>query len=47
MNLRLRPGDSIFVPEKLIGASPVWQNLIGLAQIMSAAALPIAITGGL
>jgi protein involved in polysaccharide export with SLBB domain len=47
MSLRLRPGDSVFVPEKLIGASPVWQNILGMAQIMSAAALPIAITGGL
>jgi len=45
MNLRLRPGDSIFVPEKIIGGSQVWQNIIGAAQIMSAAALPIAIAG--
>jgi protein involved in polysaccharide export with SLBB domain len=46
MNLRLRPGDSIFVPEKIIGSSQVWQNIMGTAQIMSAAALPIAILGG-
>jgi protein involved in polysaccharide export with SLBB domain len=46
MNLRLRPGDSIFVPEKIIGSSQVWQNIMGAAQIMSAAALPIAILGG-
>jgi len=45
MNLRLRPGDSVFVPEKIIGGSQVWQNIIGMAQIMSAAALPIAIAG--
>jgi hypothetical protein len=45
MNLRLRPGDSVFVPEKIIGGSQVWQNIIGMAQIMSVAALPIAISG--
>jgi protein involved in polysaccharide export with SLBB domain len=45
MNLRLRPGDSIFVPEKIIGSSQVWQNIMGAAQIMSAIALPIAIAG--
>jgi hypothetical protein len=45
--MRLRPGDSIFVPEKIAGGSQVWQNIIGTAQIMSAAALPIAIVGGL
>jgi protein involved in polysaccharide export with SLBB domain len=45
MNLRLRPGDSIFVPEKIIGSSQVWQNIMGAAQIMSAAALPIAMVG--
>ena len=45
MNLRLRPGDSVFVPEKIVGGSQVWQNVMGAAQIMSTAALPIAIAG--
>ena len=45
MSLRMRPGDTIFVPEKIVGASPVWQNILGIAQIMSAAALPLAISG--
>jgi protein involved in polysaccharide export with SLBB domain len=45
MNLRLRPGDTIVVPEKLIGGSPVWRNLIAAAQIMSSVALTGAITG--
>jgi protein involved in polysaccharide export with SLBB domain len=45
MSLRMQPGDTIFVPEKIIGGSPVWQNIIGLAQIMSAASLPLAIGG--
>ena len=45
MNIRLRPGDSIFVPEKIVGGSQVWQGILGAAQIMSAAALPLAIGG--
>jgi len=45
MSLRMQPGDTIFVPEKIIGASPVWQNILGIAQIMSAATLPLAIGG--
>lgn len=44
-NVRMRPGDTIFVPEKIIGGSPVWQNIIGVAQIMSAMTVPLAIGG--
>ncbi len=43
MNLRMRPGDTIFVPEKVLGASTVWQNVAAVAQAMAAAALPVAI----
>jgi protein involved in polysaccharide export with SLBB domain len=45
MDLRMRPGDTIFVPEKVIGASTVWQNIAAVAQAMSVAALPLAISG--
>lgn len=45
MNLRMRPGDTIFVPEKIVGGSTVWQNIAAVAQAMAAAALPIAIAG--
>jgi protein involved in polysaccharide export with SLBB domain len=44
VGLRMQPGDTIFVPEKIVGSS-VWQNIIGVAQIASAAALPLAIGG--
>jgi protein involved in polysaccharide export with SLBB domain len=44
-NARMQPGDTIFVPEKIIGGSAVWQNILGMAQIMSAATLPLAIGG--
>jgi protein involved in polysaccharide export with SLBB domain len=42
---RMRPGDTIFVPEKIEGGSVVWQNILATAQIMSAAALPLAVAG--
>ena len=45
MNLRLRPGDSVFVPEKIIGGSEIWKNVIGAAQIMSSIAITGAVTG--
>lgn len=45
LHTKLRPGDSVFVPEKLLGVSPVWQNMISLAQIMASATLPLAIGG--
>ena len=44
-NVRMQPGDTIFVPEKIVGGSAVWQNIIGVAQIMSATMLPLAVGG--
>jgi protein involved in polysaccharide export with SLBB domain len=41
----MRPGDTILVPEKIVGGSVVWQNILATAQIMSAAALPLAVAG--
>ena len=45
MDLRMRPGDAVIVPEKIIGGSTLWQNILGTAQVMSAVALPFAIGG--
>jgi hypothetical protein len=45
MNLRIEPGDSIVVPEKVVGGSEVWKNLIGAAQIASSVAITGAVTG--
>jgi hypothetical protein len=44
LNIRMRPGDTIIVPEKTIG-SQVWKNLISAAQIMSSVALTGAVAG--
>jgi hypothetical protein len=43
MSARMRPGDTIFVPQKVVGGSTAWQNITAVAQAMAAAALPIAI----
>jgi protein involved in polysaccharide export with SLBB domain len=44
LNVRMRPGDTIIVPEKGIG-SQVWKNLISAAQIMSSVAITGAVAG--
>ena len=41
MGLRMQPGDSVVVPEKIYGGSQLWRNVLGTAQIMSS----VAITG--
>jgi protein involved in polysaccharide export with SLBB domain len=46
-SLRMRPGDTIFVPEKLVGGSQVWTAVAAVAQAMTAAMIPLAITGAL
>ena len=45
MNMRMQPGDSIVVPEKIIGGSQLWKNIIGTAQIASSVAITGAVTG--
>jgi protein involved in polysaccharide export with SLBB domain len=45
MNTRMQPGDSIIVPEKIVGGSEIWKNVIGAAQIMSSIAITGAVTG--
>jgi protein involved in polysaccharide export with SLBB domain len=45
LDIRMERGDSIVVPEKIIGGSLLWKNLIGTASIMSSVALTGAATG--
>jgi protein involved in polysaccharide export with SLBB domain len=40
---RLQPGDSIVVPEKIIGSSRLWQNLLGAGQVMATMGLTSAV----
>jgi polysaccharide biosynthesis/export protein len=39
LSTRMRPGDSLVVPEKIVGGSPVWKNLLSTAQFTSALAI--------
>jgi protein involved in polysaccharide export with SLBB domain len=44
LKFRMRPGDTIVVPEKAIG-SQVWKNIISAAQIASSVAITGAVAG--
>ena len=44
LSFRMRPGDTIIVPEKSVG-SQVWKNLISMAQIASSVAITGAVAG--
>ena len=39
MSTPVYPGDSIIVPEKAIGGSSFWRNLIGVAGILESASV--------
>jgi protein involved in polysaccharide export with SLBB domain len=45
MNIRLKPGDAVIIPEKVTGGSQAWRNVIGIGQIMSAMAIAGAAAG--
>lgn len=46
LSVRIRPGDSVVVPEKIVG-NPLWKNLLTVAQMMSATSLTAAVATGL
>ena len=39
MGTQIEPGDTIVVPEKVVGGSVLWRNLLGVAQIAASAAV--------
>ncbi|HET7102171.1 MAG TPA: SLBB domain-containing protein, partial [Terriglobia bacterium] len=43
LSTRIGPGDTIVVPEKPIGGSTLWKNLIQVSQIASSAAIAAAV----
>jgi protein involved in polysaccharide export with SLBB domain len=45
LNFRMRPGDTIIVPEKTIGGSQTWKNIVAVAQIASSVAITGAVAG--
>jgi protein involved in polysaccharide export with SLBB domain len=47
LSTRLEPGDVIVVPQKIIGGSLFWKNLLTVAQIASSVAFTTGIAGAL
>lgn len=45
--VRMQPGDSIIVPERIISGSSAWKELFGTAQFMTSVALTAAAIGHL
>jgi protein involved in polysaccharide export with SLBB domain len=45
LSTRLEPGDTLIVPQKIIGASLFWRNLLTIAQISSSIAVTAAVAG--
>jgi polysaccharide biosynthesis/export protein len=43
LSTRLGPGDTVVVPEKPIGGSTLWKNLIQISQVASSAAIAAAV----
>ena len=45
LSTRLDPGDVVVVPQKIIGASLFWRNLLTVAQIASSVAFTAGVAG--
>jgi hypothetical protein len=45
LSTKLDPGDVIVVPQKLIGASVVWRNILTAGQIAGSLAIAAAVAG--
>ncbi|WP_348264037.1 SLBB domain-containing protein [Telmatobacter sp. DSM 110680] len=45
LSTHLEPGDVVVVPQKIIGASLLWRNLLSTAQIASSIAITAAVAG--
>jgi protein involved in polysaccharide export with SLBB domain len=45
LSTRLGPGDVVVVPQKIIGASVFWRNLLTVGQIASSVAITAAVAG--
>jgi protein involved in polysaccharide export with SLBB domain len=43
LSVRLRPGDAIIVPEKIVGGSMFWRNMMTTAQVLSSIATTAAL----
>ena len=42
---KLDPGDVVVVPQKIVGTSVVWRNILGTAQVVASLAIAAAVAG--
>jgi protein involved in polysaccharide export with SLBB domain len=47
LSTRLDPGDAVVVPQKIIGGSMFWRNMLATAQVASSIAITVALASGL
>jgi polysaccharide export outer membrane protein len=45
LSTEIQPGDTIVVPEKAVGGSAVWKNIIAIAQVAQSAAVTALVIG--
>jgi protein involved in polysaccharide export with SLBB domain len=45
LSTKLDPGDVIVVPQKIIGTSVIWRNILGAAQIAASLSIAAAVAG--
>jgi len=45
LSVKLNPGDVVVVPQKIIGGSMFWRNMLTTAQIASSIAITVALAG--
>ena len=43
----MQPGDVVVVPQKIIGGSMVWRNMLATAQVLSSIAITAHLAGAL
>jgi protein involved in polysaccharide export with SLBB domain len=45
LSIKLRAGDVIVVPQKIVGASLLWRNLLGIAQVAASITIAASVAG--
>jgi hypothetical protein len=45
LSIKMQPGDVLMVPQKIIGGSVVWRNLLVTAQVLSSIAVTAHVAG--
>jgi len=45
LSTKLDPGDVVVVPQRVIGSSLLWRNLLTTAQLASSIAITAAVAG--